>query len=503
MSIWKNGFALSVCAASLLIASQVSAIAQTDQTSSDNSPEWKILSEQANNQKLFTFDYGIPASPALSLAGLDASQIKPATSLKPFVLSLPGLIDGSSGATSAALDMSPAYIFGEDTKPWTYADPDNYWNRVLTRARFGVALYKGDDGAGDPANVKASRIAVGLSFGFSDDSDPLTANTDHRFLSDGDSVWYSCLKAHKEDLRPFVSNDPFLKAAQADLVTIGDLKDDNGNVPATLSSQQNTDVRDVENRIYKNDNLSAEDATTQKAGRDKMSVSDRLEADRAALVAQRTRLEGTSREEADKLSQGILDNCKKDSSAAADHGADLQLGAGVVWSGDPGTWNNFVDPNAAVWLAGRYPLGTVKGDDCTDKDQRLLSERLFSCWMIGGTGRYSADEMVGTGDTTTPLFKANVAEGWLGVERVDAHSKFGGYVGYTDQSAVNDTDKAFSSSGVRWLVSGAYNVSSIYDGLWVVGSYGAANGTVTTLDDKVAMLTLTFSPPAIGSTFSK
>jgi hypothetical protein len=51
-------------------------------------------------------------------------------------------------------------------------------------------------------------------------------------------------------------------------------------------------------------------------------------------------------------------------------------------------------------------------------------------------------------------------------------------------------------------VSGAISLDFIQDGLWIEGSYGAAEGSISTLNDKVALLSLSFGSPKIGSTFA-
>jgi hypothetical protein len=131
----------------------------------------------------------------------------------------------------------------------------------------------------------------------------------------------------------------------------------------------------------------------------------------------------------------------------------------------------------------------------------------LACWAFGGSGRYSAGEMVATGASATPEFKADVLEGWLGLERIDSKSKFGGYFGYLQQHATDAALDQFSKGGTRWLISAAFNLGglggAVPEGLWIEGSYGAANGSVTTLNDKVALLSLSFGPPSLGSTFQQ
>ena len=63
---------------------------------------YTIANKAATNEGLFAFDYGVPESPALTLAGLADAKVTPSTSLKPFVIALPGLFGSDTSATTAA-----------------------------------------------------------------------------------------------------------------------------------------------------------------------------------------------------------------------------------------------------------------------------------------------------------------------------------------------------------------------------------------------------------------
>jgi hypothetical protein len=480
----------------------------------------EIINRQASNSSLFSFDYGVPTSPALSLAGLATDKTGTSTSLKPFVLSLPGLFGSSSSPTSASFDASAAWLLNLqgstallDT-PTSSAAPDksyqdDYFMRLEYRTRVGVALYRGDNGGSDPTKEKPSRLALGLSTSLLDTSDPVMA-TLNPFKSAGPkgqgAVWNSCLDSSDTKLKPYITDQDNKRSVIARdqavltryLIAIGG---SNGGSPDDvdnkLSDSDKTTIKAIEGDL-KQVGLT----TTIAAGDNETFDRKRLSSDAAATDTYiHNRLPDEIFHDTQVLS--FIQGCDQNGSAAAQHGADLELGVGAVLSGQPGEWSNFGNPNFAVWLSGRIPLQfrALKASDCTTQDNRSPISRFFSCWMIGGSGRYSADEIDATGNKTTPLFAANVAEGWAGIERVDANSKVGGYFGYARQTAVNAADSAFSTSGHRWLVSGAYSLSFLQQGLWIEGSYGSTDGTVSTLKDHLAMLTLSFGPPKIGSGF--
>lgn len=475
--------------------------------------DYAIVNRPAGNAKLFTFDYGVPASPALTLAGLSPDKIKPATSLKPFVLSLPGLFDGS-GNGSAALDVSPAWLFDPEAKTATatfrYDKVGNYWERVLTRTRLGIALYRGDDGGGDPKKSKPSRLAFGLSFGLADGSDPLTAGPEVGLaLDSGDRTqWMLCAgsDANKELLMPAIlsKEEATLQNDKAGLESMMNPP------PGAKIDIDKSFVRNAEYHYFTSMGRSGAELTAAQSQMELLTKDDtddnwhkRISKDIdnfVPLIDDMHRRSPDFQKEPERLA--ALQGCQKQATAAAEHGVDLQVGLGVMWSGTPGKLSDFDSANEAFWVAGRFPLGVVKDDYCTKDDNRRFSQLLLSCWMFGGSARASLGEMVATGNTATPLFKANTVEGWVGLERVSDSMKIGGYVGYLDQAAAETVGKPFAKSGTRWLVSGAISLDSIYEGAWIVGSYGAANGSVTALDDKVAMLTLTFAPPKIGSSFA-
>ena len=492
----------------------------------DNSNDTCLLvNTPAQNPNLFSFDYSVPNSPALELAGLSTDNVTPANSLKPFVLSLPGLLGSGGTSTSTALDLAPAWALGNpDSIIAEYEKPDAWPKRLWYRTRIGVALSKGDTGGSDPTQAVPSRVAIGLSVSLSDGSDPVMARTaddyEPRDPNDkngpriNDSHWLHCLTANfakwapdeRDDIRDINAAIQYIIRIKAGVIArkkLQDMKlgkyqgnplDGRGGLARIVAIANQYGVSGA------SDIPPANDPEWNSAGSD---ILDALRTLQSGFNNKATEIANDDAWKAhQQASQDAIVACQKEASDVAQHGADLQIGAGVVLNGTPGTLSNLSDPNGAVWIAGRLPFTDILGgsglcDPTTDGATR--SEP--ACWTIGGSGRYSAGEMVATGDTTTPMFKANVAEGWIGIERIDTTMKLGGYFGYMDQSAVNDADKAFSTSGTRWLFSGGYSLSKWVNGLWVVGSYGNANGSATTLNDKVALLSLTFGPPDLSSTF--
>jgi hypothetical protein len=474
-----------------------SAIADDNTGAQGTGQTINLIDQPASQASLFSFNYGIPASPSLALAGLADANITPSTSLKPFILSLPGLFGaGGDGQSTVAAEISPAWALGEDRSISTrdYRE-DGWWQRVGLRTHIGITLYKGQSAGSDPTQQKDSRVALAFSTSLADASDPLAVSPGTNL-----NAWDNCKQQNADKLTNANFSNDQRKVLVAYQTVDADATPFSGEQP----------VYDPQHLKHLEETLTTV-AHIDVAGRERVSdqkqryLLDKKDYDNfiAGIVDQLKPL--------DQATADALEDCRKHASDAAQQGADLQVGAGIVWSGDPGAWANFGDPNAAFWTSGRYPLDDLfnsqrKPTDCGDNDPRSGAALIFSCWMVGGSGRYSAGEMVSTGDSTTPEFKANVLEGWLGLERIDSKSKFGGYFGYLQQHATDSAQDQFSKGGTRWLVSAAYNlgdigVSFFPQGTWIEGSYGSANGSVTTLDDKVAMLTVSFGPPKIGSGF--
>jgi hypothetical protein len=121
--------------------------------------------------------------------------------------------------------------------------------------------------------------------------------------------------------------------------------------------------------------------------------------------------------------------------------------------------------------------------------------------MIGGSARASWGEHVTTGDTMTPDIKANVVNFWAGLEELTPSYMLGLQYGYQSVVANDPTQKTFSRSGTRWLVSGKLKISGDEQGIWLGGAYGDAVGSTTTLQDKTFLVTVDFGPPAAAGLF--
>lgn len=138
-------------------------------------PEAKpiVLYEVKQQKSLFTFDYGPPTSPALSLTGQSPDKTTTSTSLGKFALTIPSLY-GEDGDKAIAFDVAPASLFEHPSRA-TYKAYMNGGRayRLGYRTRLGVAAMNGKDGDGDASKAVRSRLALGLSSSLLDSADPL------------------------------------------------------------------------------------------------------------------------------------------------------------------------------------------------------------------------------------------------------------------------------------------------------------------------------------------
>jgi hypothetical protein len=406
-----------------------------------------VLSHQdPTHSDLFTFDYGVPSSPALNLIGLSPDKTTVSSSLKPFVLSLPSLASGGADQ-SAALDVAPLWLL-QDGQTIGYNEyiTGPYAQRFEYRFRTELAVYTGNDGGGDVTKEKPSQIAVGFSVSLLDASDPLTV----RMPGTSKTVWDSCLDDHDKDIALHPT------------------------VPAEL----------------------------QKPLDDAMKANNGEEIAKILLQIQATH------KDEDAHSLTAVQACTTEANNYARFAPNLSVGAGANLQGDPGSLSGFNRASAVFWLSGKYPIGSILGsnkvpDTSDGGSTNNTNVPETSYWMVGGSGRVALDTLVATGDTATPQIEANTLNGWIGLERNSSWLVLSAQAGYQDISATKYAQDAFSRSGWRWMTSAALKLSSAENGIWLDASYGSARGTTQTLDDKTFMLSLHFGPANPANLFGE
>lgn len=444
----------------------------------------QTLFEVKEKTQIFNFDYSIPASPALALAGLSPDKTATSSSLKPFVVALPDFLSGSGEGQSMALDFSPAanlipkMTYGEYSK---FGD----FEQALYRSRIGAALYRGVDDP-DPTKIKASRLAIGYSTSLLGNSDPFFA----RRPGVSASVWETCAIDAIKNTGP---SRELINRTMAPSDEISSRANEADSVAREILRAPDAAARQavVNLRAPVIDSLLGANASQG----DPVVLQSKLADKQKALDGQAKDLTDRAVTDLDRIAKGTfgvaLQGCVEKANAEARSGLDLDFGIGALWNGRPDSYEGFGKANGAIWLAGRAPLYVAR-DDMGTPNVSL---------MIGGVGRYAWREAVATGDATTPIFLADTWDAWAGLELLSADMKVALQYGWFDAEARDRAQDKFSQSGERWLVTGAVRLAKYLPfvndklGAWGNVSYGVANGTTDARDDKKVLVTLTFAPP--------
>ena len=439
-----------------------------------------VVDKAANDQNVFKFDYGVPASPALTLLGVDKSKVTQSNSLKPFVLALPTLASGSQSGQAAALDIAPAaYLIPKAQQ--TYADyagtrkdgdqPATSGHALLYRTRTALALYNGV-GDSDAAKQKASKASVGFSTSFLNSSDPLLAKFPGA-AAGADSAWITCFDSIKSQIE--------------------------ANIPAATQAPGYTEMRALGEQIraLKSD---LETATgVSDAGKAALQGKiDELTQKYAALKAAVEKAQGDAQTKgradfAKSAAAKLLPTCMLVANRAATLGADLDFGAGGVWTGTPGKIEDLKSPATVAWVSYRRAFGVAGPKGHSYDAYKSWYDNLDQWFMAGLSARVGFDEQVSTGNKTTPQIQANTYSVWLGLERYTKIDRFALQVGEEKTEPKLAAAKTFGGTRARYLVT--YDRRLNDNGLWVTASYGEANGTGALKDDKTAKVTFTFTSP--------
>jgi len=173
-----------------LISMNGAAYAQSSEAENDEA--FDLINEGPAGKDVFVFDFGVPSSPALTLLGIDKDKITQSNSLKPFVLSLPGILASDGEGRAVAFDGSIGSLLIAPSQQ-RYS---RYQQRALLfRTRFNIGLYEGVDDD-DASKDKPSRVTLGLSSSLLNSSDPLLAAVP----GGTGSAYIACLDAARGNL---------------------------------------------------------------------------------------------------------------------------------------------------------------------------------------------------------------------------------------------------------------------------------------------------------------
>ena len=437
-----------------------------------------IYEREAKNKDVFTFDYGVPSSPALTLLGIDTDKITQSNSLKPFVLSLPGLLTSKESGQSAALEISPAWLI----VPASDRTHDKYdaGRAVLFRTRIGFALYEGVDDA-DPANQKPSRASIGLSTSFLPSSDPLLATVNLPRVGKV-GAWETCFN---DGLNDILDATRIFKAT-----------------PEIATLRAERDRLQERNRVLQQQ-IQAHPSPERL--REILAERAGLEGELGTVLTNIAKLEADWQTEAraefaKSNAPAIIAGCKRVADRAARIGSDLDFGGGAVWNGAPGHLKGLHDPSAVLWASFRTSLGVPQPTKGSYSGLIQWADKTDRWFMIGGSARLGLSEAVATGDAAKPRIKANTFTGWFGLERYTDTSRLAAQIGLQRTDPILASDDGFAGTRTVYLVS--YD-QQLIEGVWVSASYGKADGAGTLESDSTARISLVFTTPSVRNIFGK
>ena len=493
-------------------------------------PALQLLNQTAAEKGVFAFDYGVPSSPALVLAGQSPDKISTSNALKPFVLQLP-TATGTNGQTFG-LDVAPAWIL--DRAPaQTYENylggSDGY--RIAFRTHFGVAVAQGVDNT-DPTKRLPSILALGFSTSLLDGGDPLMAK---RLPTDKDAAgaalpateWAACFAQAAPALQAAANGVDSTDKKRASLDRqYQSLRRESDSLKAEAIAlkaewdQNNATLQDLQAKQqayakYANDpkptirdlaklgteSVAGQIATLQAR---QTAIGQRQEAIKTDLPKVTVDLDAAaksldaipiadapamqaafSKSEAAKL----LPACVDRANAAARYAPSLMIGGGALWDGTPGKYSGYQQSGWVGWASYRHALGTPKFKD----DGGKLT--IDSYWMAGLSVRSSYHELLATGITATPMAKANTVDAWAGLERISADTRLSFQGGYQYRDPIIALP-AFERSRFRYYGAITQLVGSKDGGVWVQLGYGNVSEGA---NDKTVLLSVSFAPPTTGS----
>lgn len=457
--------ALTVPAAAVA-AGAAAAVANADQTAVT------AINQEAADQNVFTFDYGVPESPALTVLGVAKDKITQSNELKPFVLALPGLVEGKQTDQAIALDVSLDWILHGGRSNYVPNRMDSSYTGWLKRTRVATAVYGGLADT-DPSKAKASRLAFGLSTSLLDASDPQYSRLPGEKA--GQSAMHRCMVAAAPILSAKLvlpDKDPHLHDLRAQRTTLA----------ARVAVGPPLSQSELQTLVALNEEIGKLEAPLDAAAQKAFAASEAAK---------------------------IIPSCVLVAGLAARLAPDIDFGVGAGWSGDPGKLSGFKDGSAVVWASFRTSLLAGQPNKSVQNAGEMASSyKDLTDWynnldywvMIGASSRIGVDEVIATGDATKPQVKANTYSVWGGVEFHTKSSRLAAQAGWEKTAPKFAADKAFDGSRSRYLIT--FDQKLADTGMWMTLVYGQATGTGSLPSDKTVKLSFTYAMPTARKIFN-
>lgn len=186
--------------------------------------------------------------------------------------------------------------------------------------------------------------------------------------------------------------------------------------------------------------------------------------------------------------------CNESATRIARFSRDLDVGFGMLAQGAPGKLKDLHANGQVAWLAFKTPIGKPHFSQGLTQDDPLspLPDRAI---LLAAAGRFGFDERLATENKTTPEFRADTINAWVGIEWLTPSYRLTGQYGWLEVDARDPIGKPFEKSGERYLVGAQIRLKKDSP-LWLGLQYGNGYGTVGELKANTALVTLSYSAPA-------
>lgn len=476
-----------------------------DDAKKDKKEDWSIVEEETGNQDLFKFSADIPESPALALSGIDTSKLTTVNELREAAFYLPNLL-GDAENFSLGLDISPWLLSlrGMDSKI-SLEDYENLsrFARGLRRTKASAVIQQGQQND-DPQKAIGSLLSIGFSTSLLDRSDPLL------FKSGGQGELHTACNARLSDAAEVEARKPsyaveltgtvdalgsvrrrimghFKKNEENSGTGTAAYKAEAAELRVSLFSARENILNHVAKIESKKDVPPFPKIADEKRGTmEEARILLDYESELFKFITEHETGIGLDRNFS-KPTVKAYNECQKAIKQNLRFAPAIDVGAAVIWKGDPGKLSNFDDAGGALWLSTRKAVWP----SCA-RDQSQICADDQSYIIAGGNLRYGMDETVMTGDDAIKEGKADTWQAWMGLEYNSTSFKAAAMYGYGETDFKDQTVEAFSNDGERWLVSTDFKMTK---SMWLALSYGEAAGSIDALEGEKFLVTIKYSEP--------
>jgi hypothetical protein len=443
---------MKIFRATLVVWALFAGAAIGQEGASSDPPSDIVLMNNPLRSGAFSFEYGVPATPALTIIGANGDSIPTNANLQRFAMSVLRASEETGGGAAAGLDFSPFWGMESRTMSWqTYRGRSSNWERSWYRARISAAFNEGNSGDEAP-----SRAAVGVATSLLDSSDPAMLMVPADEL-DGDDP-----RTGNERGRPV----PYFSACVLNARRAA------GNLDQAmvLWAAATSELRESER---------ANDPHTRI-----VQLQARQAAAAAAFVPEYSR---------------VAQECRQQTQNVARRRRAWDVGLATQWAGDPGSLDNMEPAGTSLWST----ITTGASGATASLDDDASEEANFR-----GVAHIRLD--VEAADFTTPTTRIEYDRQTvaIGIERLTRRSTISLQASYRNDDGPAGSE--FDGESYQYLLradvpAGDFLGGTFGENTWLSVSVGAIDGDQVENDSYVSVALRFKAPersPVIGDAWS-